>query len=318
MDDSISIKFLNSIQYRFNLNFSNDFKHRYLIEEALVTKKLNSFVHIIECCIAKYVIFAKQSKELKCKTCINNNIEKSISYISMYAKNLTIFFSSYFYCPLNISTEFFSRFKSAVFTTDGMHLFDHLTSSIAYIKWLNKTEQVRDPDYESVWLGGLYFDSEPIEAFESSINFIKSDSKWNKIAFYGLTGNPLQPSHFFAIFFVKSINSIFIYNSCPSELGLIKEYKEKFNNYKIFINEYKNQFNNDLCGFFSLIFIEKMALAPDLFECFAKFNLNKNMDKEIEEYQKASVHPVRKKYKLIDFFLNDWKNDCDQLGMSFE
>ena len=204
MSDSISKEFLTSIQYRFSVDFLNDELHSNLIREALETNKLITYIHIIECCISKYAIFAKQTRILKCNTCISNNNEKSISYISMYAKNLTIFFSSYYCCPLNISTEFFSRFKSAVFTTDGMHLFDHLTSSISYLKWLNVKEKTSS-DFEPVWLGGYYFDAEPLEAFESSILFIKNDKKWDRIAFYGLTGNPLHPIHFFAIYIVKSV-----------------------------------------------------------------------------------------------------------------
>lgn len=298
VNEQIVFDFLHDLKFKFNILFKNDITHKDLIERVLIENKLSLFVHIVEVCISKI-------GNSTCKTCSKNEIEKSISYISMYGKNIALFFSSYFNCNLKISLEIFSRFKSAIFTNDGMHLFDHLTSTLSYIKWLNKTESDKNADYDRAWFGGFYFNSEPIESFQTNINFINSEKKFKKIVYFGLLGTTLKPIHFFAIFIDKRINTIFIYNSSPLEL---KEYKfqKKLSKFNFMTNRYQNQFNNELCGFFSLYFLEKMIKSSNTNECFKTFDKKKNLDKIIERYQKTCIYPVRKNYKLVDFFLNDW------------
>lgn len=291
-------EFLNEIQFKFNILFKHDSLHKNLIVKVLSEYKLNTFIHIVEVCIAKI-------SNNKCKTCSKTRIEKSISYISMYGKHVALFFSSYFNSNLKNTLELFSKFKCAIFTNDGMHLFDHMTSTLAYIKWINKTEKEETPNFEETWFGGLYFNGEPLEAFQSNINYINSKQSYKKIAYYGLLGTTLKPIHFFSIFIDKTISTLFIYNSYPIDINDYK-LKKKLGKFKFIHNKYQNQFNNELCGFFSLFFIEKMIKSKNTLECFKSFNQNKNMDKTIEKYQETCVYPVRINYKLIDFFLADW------------
>ena len=85
--------------------------------------------------------------------------------------------------------------------------------------------------------------------------------------------------------------------------------KKQLYEYKFIENNHSTQFKNRLCGFFALNFIEKMMKSTDLHACFAEFDVEKNRDDEIFEYQKKSVFLLNNNVKLLHIFLENWQSN---------
>lgn len=170
--------------------------------------------------------------------------------------------------------------------------------------------------YKPVWFGGYFFEMEPFELFEKNVDFIKKNTKWKRFAFFGIVGTTLQPEHYYGIFIENTINTIFIYNSCPYdsknnklEIDLVKRYKilNHFSSYSVIINKFQNQFRNELCGIFALKFLLAMTHSKEdpRVEFENNFNQNVNLDSRIEKYQEHIVvnrRDIKRSY-LDDFFL---------------
>jgi hypothetical protein len=152
-----------------------------------------------------------------------------------------------------------------------------------------------------------------------------------------LTGDTINPEHFYGIFIDNTIKTIFIYNSMPLHCldqnikeNQLKEYYKNnnqkirntyeilkfFKNYNVVVNRFRNQFSNDLCGIFSLKFLLSMTitLLDPMIEFKTKFNLNINMDKAIEEYQNFIFDNSNEKKSVIRDFFFRWFSENNQLN----
>jgi hypothetical protein len=185
---------------------------------------------------------------------------------------------------------------------------DLFTSSLAYIKWINSIEEKNNPNFDSTWFGGFYCNDDDLDVFSPNIKWIREQKNWKRISYIGAIGTSLRPVHFIAIFIDVNAKEIFSYDSQHSEeFDPLNNLKNRLPEYKFINNKYCNQFKYSLCGFFALNFLEKMIRAQDLHKCFSHFNVEKNRDAEIFEYQKKSVITNNINVKLINIFLEQWK-----------
>ena len=184
-------------------------------------------------------------------------------------------------------------------------LFDQFTTCLSYIKHINFIEKQKNQNFVSTWFDGFCFLKE-MEAFQKNINWIREQKCWKRIAYCGIFGTTHLPVHIFAIFIDVNQKEAFIYNS-QKEKDAFNDLKKQLYEYKFIENNHSTQFKNRLCGFFALNFIEKMMKSTDLHACFAEFDVEKNRDDEIFEYQKKSVFLLNNNVKLLHIFLENWQ-----------
>jgi hypothetical protein len=286
--------FLDCIKIKYNHFFKNDSYHLKIYEYSYNNQNLNSFLHLIEACIAKI-----NSKP--CKACIESNNILTSTKCGVFNKQLGLFFCTYFGCPLFISENFFRNLKFSVFTSDGMHLFDMNAALINYFKYKNKTNN------NQIYFIGTFYEKEDPKIFEENVKFINTCTKFNRYAILATIGTIEEPKHFYAILIDKEKLKIYIYNSCPKTFQNVNElYSKWFPNMNILNNSYQNQYDTMLCGFFSSKFLIDVAYSEDTNTCFERFNHNEKMDDLIKVFQNKLVIPIEEKNNLIFVFLNCW------------
>ena len=183
------------------------------------------------------------------------------------------------------------------------------TVSLAYIKYINSVERLKDPNFVSTWFDGFYFNDE-MALFKKNIKWLREQTAWKKIAYIGALGTSHIPIHFFAIYLDVTAKKAFIYNSqIVKDKEIFTNLKNELCEYNFIENNYSNQIKNSLCGFFALNFLEKMIQSRDLLACFNELNIETNRDDEIREYQKKSVLPLETNVKLLHIFLENWKTN---------
>ena len=229
------------------------------------------------------------------------------SKIGNFYKDLAIFFTSYYGCSIIVSQDFFSSFKTTVYSIDGMHLYDCNLTLLNYFKVKNRKS------IKQVYFLGNIFEKENPSMFEDNVSFIKYNQFFKRFAILGLTGNIIEPVHFIAIYIDKEILSIFLYNSCPrhinssrSEKNIIEYLSFWFSDYKIYINEYRQQFGNELCAFFASNFLTEIAYSNNPIQVFNYHNQSLNLDEAIFKKQNNYIEPVCDNLKLIDLFFKSW------------
>jgi hypothetical protein len=289
-------EFLNGIAAKYNDYFVGDKKHLKIFENAYTI--FDDFIHVIDasmCFVSK----------LPCACCTFKDTVYTLIKINIFGGCLSLYYSCYYGCPINITDEVFKSIKNTVYSVNGMHLFDLQDVTLNFFKHENKKIEQCSRVY---FLGNIYNNENP-STWKYHLEFIRNDTKWNFIAMYGLVGNIIEPLHFYGIFIDKTSKTIYVYNS------MLGNYPTKFldhlNEYHVKVNTAQHQFKNELCGFFSLRFLRLMSYDENnsknqIFEKYFKGN-SENLDNEIQiNDQRKYIFPCTDKYKHVEQFFRIW------------